>query len=354
MIRLSDCRIKDDEFFRLIFEIFNKGQFVNGPYNKEFSKLWAEYNQKDFCVGTSSGSSALISSLKAVKQLSPKTKVIIPAFSFAATALAVKQAGLEIVYCGVDKNLLLDIDRTINIIKEENVLAVVPVHIYGQQLELGKLLDEEVFIIEDACQAHGVEIKGDVGCFSFYPSKNLGTCGNGGAIVTNHPEIYAFISAYINYGDPPGTKYQHLIEGDNLRLDEVQAAILVEKIKQDYLEKEIKSRRLQILTYKALGVEPFIKVKPKSTWHIFPILCNKPDKLVEIFKEKEIELGRHYPYALDEVVKGNVAYVIKDYSYLSKQQVSLPIGSHLEDEDVFNICELLKEVAKYENDTWVL
>lgn len=356
MISISKCSIEDKELDNQILEIIHSGQFINGNYVKEFSKLWAKECGKEYCVPVASGSSALTISLRALKHFYPnRSKVIVPTFSFAATAFSVIEAGLEIIYCGVDKNLLLDQQQCLDIIsKEPNILAIIPVAIYGQELNLqSELLNSEIFILEDACQAHGVENKGNAACYSFYPSKNLGTIGNGGAIVTDSYTFADYCRMYSNYGDKEGQKYSHKFPSTNSRLDEIQACALVYKLKKHSLKTEIKVRNEQAIVYEKLGVQSFLDLGRKHTWHIYPILCNEPDYMVEIFKEFGIQAGRHYPYELPEICIGNTHYVKSNYSYLANNQVSLPLGSHLDNADIYKVCNIINQYFKLNGQMWV-
>ena len=357
MISISKCSIKDEQTLEQLNKIFKTGWFINGPYIKKFARLWADYTEKEYCIPVSSGSSALTITLRALKEYSNATKVIVPTFSFAATVFSVIEANLEPVFCAVDKNMLLDQDNCLKILEnEKDILAVIPVHIYGQKLVLRpSIFKSAPFILEDACQAHGIKPEGNAAAFSFYPSKNLGTCGNAGAIVTNIEMIYEWTSRYINYGDSEGEKYRHKMPSSNQRMDELEACVLVNKLESFDLDMEIITRNEQAAIYSNLGVIPFINSRV-NTWHIYPILVEDPDDLVVIFKENGIQAGRHYPYTLFDLAPGDISYLRyaeEDYSYQCYLQISLPIGSHLKDKNIEKVVKVLKGHYQYAgNNIW--
>lgn len=358
VIKLANPKIENQYIIDRVSQVLKSGTFINGPFNKEFSKKWSEYCNSNYCVPTSSGSAALTSSLKAIKKY-PENRnyVIVPTLSFAATVFSVIEAGCIPIYCSVDKNGLMNQDNCLHILESQEILAIIPVHLYGQYLPIRKEIQAKTIVIEDACQAHGIRYtQGEAACFSFYPSKNLGTCGNGGAIVTNNKDIADYVQKYINYGDELGQKYQHKIYASNLRMGEIEAVVLLEKLLDGYIEKEINHRTQQARKYQELGVMSLANAKD-NYYHLYPILCEHPDKMLEIFRREAIEVGRHYPYSLFDIAGGDTYYLkgFEDHSsWISQQEVSLPIGSHLTLNDIEKVSEVLHKYYKLSNNIWIL
>lgn len=353
MIRLSDPSVLDDKILYEVEQVLKSGNFVNGKFNSKFAELWALTSGGNYCVPTSSGMSALISTLKSIKSKKGLNHVVIPTLSFAATAFAVIEAGCIPIYCSIDKNGLMNQEHCLDIIDHQDILAVMPVHLYGQVLKIKQEILDAVWVIEDACQAHGSKLQGDAACFSFYPSKNLGTCGQGGAVVTNNEGIYEYVLKYINYG--AAKKYEHEMIGNNLRMGEIEACVLYQKLKSGYLESEIPIRKKQAACYRDKGICSYSDLED-NYYHLYPILVQEPIKFEIILRELGIETGRHYPYTLPDIVPGykpkgfyNHFY---DYKDISRTTVSLPIGSHLLDEHLYKIAEIMYNNFVLCNNTW--
>lgn len=323
---MVDTRILDKNSHKTVNSILTSGKFINGPYGQEFSKLWAQECGARYCVPTASGMASLITTLKSVAALSNRRHVIVPNLSFAATAFAVVEAGLNPVYCGVNKNGLLNQDNCLDIIKSLPILAVIPVYLYGQWFEINPKILAQTVVIEDACQAHGVvkKVQGKAACFSFYPSKNLGAAGDAGAIVMDDEEIRSYCEKYINYGDAPGQKYSHEIQGNNLRMDEIQAAVLIEKLKG---LKEFNTSRARIaVEYMKAGIDSFVNLENNS-FHLYPILVKDRDSVMQTLKKKGIETGNHYPYILSDICRGDAQFLKDDYSgEISSKILTLPFS----------------------------
>lgn len=326
---------KEKDFFngqieKKIMGVINKGNFVLGNEVGKFEKNFAKYLGVKHVLGVANGTDALILSLKALG-IGKDDEVIVPAYTFIATALAVSNNGATPVFVDVD-------EKTHNIDPKEiekkitkKTKAIIPVHLYGNPAMLDEILKiakkHNLFVIEDAAQAHGAVFKGkkvgsfgDLACFSFYPSKNLGAYGDGGAIATNDVKLARKINLLRNYGQEK--KYYSLTQGFNSRLDEVQAAILLIKLK--HLDKFNDKRRQIALLYKEeLGgiVEiPTETENGESVFHLFTLQVPKRDALIEKLKKIGIISLIHYPIPL---------HLQKVYSYLNYKKGDFPISEKI-------------------------
>ena len=238
----------------------------------------------------------------------------------------------------MDNRGLIRQDILWNIINSQDCLAAVVVHLYGQVVKIESEILKKVEIIEDAAQAHGIkEIQGLASCFSFYPAKNLGAAGDAGAICTNSSSLEEFAYRYTNYGDYIGEKYKHKISGSNMRMDEVQASILLHRLR--FLDIHNEQRARNAYLYRQAGIESFTTY---SFYHQYPIILPGRPKF------EEFETGNHYPYTLPPLVQGLQYYIKNDKAkYLAENVVTLPIGPHLTEEDIQLISRKVKEC--YEN-----
>lgn len=347
-IRLAELGMTSPNMIADVIQVLKSGRFINGPWAQRFGRAWAEVCGASECIPVASGSAALIAVLKQLRN-TKSNKVILPDYSFAATAFAVKEAGLEPIYVSVDDRGLMDLKATRAAVREFEPLAVLPVHMYGQYLNLGRLPDE-IMVVEDACQAHGItSLQGVAACYSFYPAKNLGAAGDAGAVVTNLKNLANQVRAYCNYGDFPGEKYSHTISGNNLRMDELQAAVLLHKL--EYLHDHNQARQTLAAIYQDAGVHSL--AKNPTNWHLYPILVTDPDEFIGHMAREEVEVGRHYPYRLSSIVPGTEFELNGNSDRLAKHVVTLPIGPHLVGGDILRVVELITKTMKFEAGLWV-
>jgi len=309
MIEYEDLKKSNSPFFKSYEKSFLKtlvsGQYILGENVKIFEKKFAEYCGTKYCVGVASGLDALILSLD-VLDLAPGSEVLVPSNTYIATILAIVRLGLRPVL--VEPNV-----ATYNIDPQEieskitsKTKAIIVVHLYGKLCrmdEICKIADKyNLKIIEDAAQAHGASLNnkragsfGTTGAFSFYPTKNLGALGDGGAITTNDCELAEKIKTLRNYGSKK--KYENLFIGYNSRLDELQAAFLL--VKLNFLDQINAHKNKLAKIYHEEINDQFIKpVEEKhffDTYHIFPIRHRNRDKLRAFLFEKHIQTGIHYP-----------------------------------------------------------
>lgn len=296
-----------DSELRAAFErVYSASWYIGGKEDKKFEKEFAEYCEADFCVGTGNGLDALMLILKAL-DIGAGDEVIVPANTYIATALAVTYVGAIPVF--VDPDI-----RTFNIdpYKIEQAItkktkAVMPVHLYGQPCDMTLIMEiagkHNLYVVEDCAQAHGAIYKGKkVGTFgiaagfSFYPGKNLGALGDGGAVVTNDRKLAERVRALGNYGSD--YKYHHIYKGHNSRLDELQAAFLLAKL--PHLDRMNEDRKRIADRYLKEIINPEIKLsyilpETKPVWHVFGIRCKKRQELEEYLNENGIGTNKHYP-----------------------------------------------------------
>jgi dTDP-4-amino-4,6-dideoxygalactose transaminase len=261
MIRFSDLAAQNarirPELDHVITGVLDRSEFVLGPPVAKFETAFANYCGVDEAIGVNSGTSALHLALLAAGVL-PGDEVITTALTFVATVAAITYAGARPVLVDV-----LPASYTIDPAQIEAAItprtrAIVPVHLYGQPADMDPILEiarkYELFVIEDACQAHGAEYRGrkvgslgDAGCFSFYPSKNLGACGEGGMVVTSDPELAERVRMARDWGH--SVHAPHVVQGFNYRMDGLQGAIL--EVKLRYLEQWNEVRRTNASRYDA-------------------------------------------------------------------------------------------------------
>ncbi|MFW6140742.1 MAG: DegT/DnrJ/EryC1/StrS family aminotransferase [Acidobacteriota bacterium] len=281
-------------------------QFILGSRVKDFEQEFANYTQTQYAAGVASGTDALFLSLKAL-DIGKGDEVITAANTFIATVLSISHTGADPVLIDIDPET-----HTIDPSKIESCITsktkvLIPVHLYGQMADMEFIKKiarkHNLKIIEDACQAHGAEYKGkkagswgDLGCFSFYPAKNLGAYGDGGMVVTNNPSLNQKLTMLREYGQTK--KYHHQIKGYNSRLDTLQAAILSVKLR--YLDEWNESRRNSASLYTELlsdskVITPEEATLCKHVYHLYVIRTPKRNELKEYLKTKGILCGIHYP-----------------------------------------------------------
>ena len=287
--------------------VMHSGWYILGQEVEAFEEEFARYCDSSYAIGVGSGLDALVLTLKAM-DIGEGDEVIVPAHTFIATALAVSAAGAtpKLVDVGVDSPNLdpQQLDEALSI----KTKAIIPVHLYGEPADIKPIIDfarkHSLKVIEDAAQAHGARYYGkkvgslaDAACFSFYPGKNLGALGDGGAIVTNDVKLNERLRMLRNYGSKE--KYHHDLLGTNTRLDEMQAAFL--RVKLKYLDDWNKSRqRIAQRFSESLSEISGIQVPTpskclQSVWHLYVIRHAARDHLSDILLKSGIQCQIHYP-----------------------------------------------------------
>jgi dTDP-4-amino-4,6-dideoxygalactose transaminase len=295
-----------DEVDTAVREVFEGAQFVLGPQVAEFERLFADYVKADRALGVNSGTSALHLAMLAAG-IGRGDEVITTPMTFIATASAIDYAGATPVFVDIDP-VTLNIDPT----RIEDAItpatkAIVPVHLHGLPADLDPILEiaqrRGLTVIEDAAQSHGAEYKGrragtigHIGCFSFYPGKNLGAYGEGGAVVSNDPQVIRTVSMLRDWGCEE--RYHHELKGFNYRMEGVQGAVL--RVKMAYIEQWTDSRRRLAARYDehlgALGYRmPASPDDRRHVYHVYAIRTTRRDELQPFLHDRGIATGMHYP-----------------------------------------------------------
>jgi dTDP-4-amino-4,6-dideoxygalactose transaminase len=330
--------------------------FVGGKYLEAFEKSFAAYTGTEHCVGVGNGTDALEAALFAMN-LPKGSEVIIPANTFIATGEAVTNAGFKVVFADIESDYTVS-PASIESLVNPDTSAVVPVHLYGQPCRMDEIMSiaakHGLKVLEDCAQAHGAKYKGrtvgtfgDASAFSFYPGKNLGAYGDGGAALTNNADMAERMRQFSNHGR--SSKFLHEFEGRNSRLDGMQAAILDVKLRHLDVWSEARRKNAALYIKHLAGAPvrlPEVRDEIEHVWHLFVIQAEKRDELRSFLKEKGIDSGIHYPKALPD---------LKAYEYVtqntesfracaeSDKLLSLPMGEHLTEEDTAYVAEMIKQ-----------
>jgi dTDP-4-amino-4,6-dideoxygalactose transaminase len=362
MIKLMDLcaeykKIKQ-EIDEGIREIVEAQQFTDGGHINKFEKEFSKYLGIKNCVGVSSGSTALDLSLLALG-IGENDEVIVPSFTFIATAEAVSHVGARLVFADSDyETQNIDVDKLKSLVTKRTK-AIIPVHLYGNPCDMDRIMEfareYELKVIEDAAQSQGAIYKGrrvstigDVGCFSFYPAKNLGAYGHAGAAVTNDDKLAEEIRLLSNHGRM--THYDHKMVGYNYRMDSIQAKVL--SIKLTHLEEWNKRRRRLAEIYSDSLKDLPIGLPQRDNdkipvYHLYVIRTDRRNELAEWLKKKGIETRIHYPLPLHlQSAYRHLGYREKDLSVserLAREVLSLPLYPYLEEDKAYMVIEKVKE-----------
>ncbi len=289
-----------------IDRIILTSDFILGKEAETFEQEFAKYVGTRYAIGVASGTDAILLSLLALG-IKPGDEIIVPAMTFVATVSPIVQIGAKPVIVDIllDKPLI-DPDRIEQAITPRTK-AIIPVHLYGFPCNMSAILGiakrHKLFVIEDACQAHGSMYHGKkmgsfghIGCFSFYPSKNLGAYGDGGTIVTSDETVAHKLAMLRNHGQV--AKYRHEILGFNSRLDTIQATVLRQKL--PYLDRWNRKRRAVAAWYDYFLKDLPVTImkedpKTKTNYHIYAIRSSGRDALLKFLQSKHISCGIHYP-----------------------------------------------------------
>lgn len=348
------------ELIEACTRVIDSGWYIQGNECKEFDKEFASYCGAKYAIGVANGLDALILILRAYKELGfmkDGDEVIVPSNTYIASILAISQNNLVPVLVEPDINTYLLNPSKIEEKITSKTKAILPVHLYGQTCEMDKINEiakkYNLKVIEDSAQSHGAYFQdkrsgnlGDASGFSFYPGKNLGALGDGGAVTTNDEELANTIKALGNYGSHK--KYENLYKGINSRLDEMQAAML--RVKLRYLDNELEKRR-DIANYYLENIKneniilPVVRAESNHVWHLFVIRTSKRDELQKYLLDNGVQTLIHYPIpphnqnAYKEW--NNESYPISEQ--IHTEVLSLPISGVQNLENTKNIVEKLNE-----------
>lgn len=346
-----------DDIDAAVARVLRSGCYVLGPEVEAFESEFGSYCRAKQCIGVGDGLSALRLALMALG-VGSGDEVIVPSNTYIATWLAVSQCGGIPVPVEPDP-LTLNIDAArIEAAITSRTKGILPVHLYGQPVDLDAILaiahKHKLFVLEDAAQAHGAMYKGrrigahgDAVAWSFYPGKNLGALGDGGAVTTNDPMLADRIRVLRNYGSR--VKYIHEVQGLNSRLDPLQAAVL--RVKLKHLDDWNERRRILARTYLSMLANtalilPSVPDWAVPVWHLFVVRHLHRDFIRTHLSEVGISTLIHYPYPPHK----QLAYPEKKYTRaplplaerVSTEVFSLPIGPHLEVNDVKRVCHAVQ------------
>lgn len=354
-----------EEIDSAITRVIESGAFVGGSevcaFEEEFAQYLDDRSNALKALGVANGTDALEIAIEAL-HLPKDSVVLVPANTFAASAEAVVRNGLKVQFVDCGEDYTLDLEDLRSKITPQTS-AILVVHLYGQSAKIDEILEiarqKNFRVIEDCAQAHGARFNGqcvgrfgDIATFSFYPGKNLGAYGDGGAIVSCNAELLKHCEEIAHHGGLK--KYEHRIVGRNSRLDNLQAAIL--RVKLRHLESwNIRRREVAKMYLEGLKdcesiVLPHIKDSCLCAWHLFVIRVKNRQAVMEFLKKSDIEYGLHYPIALPNTpAYSNVPFIAeskcKNASLWQDEILSLPMGEHLSDLEVLEVIKAVKEAV---------
>jgi dTDP-4-amino-4,6-dideoxygalactose transaminase len=344
-----------------IRDVIESNAFAGGPFVDRFEEDFAAYCNSPYAIGLGSGTEALWLTLMALG-VGPGDEVITVPNTFMATAEAISYCGARPVFVDVDeRTYTLDPDALPKAVTVRTK-AIIPVHLFGQPADMDSILKfarhRGLFVIEDACQAHGAEYKGrragtlgDAACFSFYPGKNLGAFGEAGAVVTDNAELQEKIRILRDHGQI--RKYHHTMIGWNCRMDGIQAAAL--QVKLRYLEKGNQLRRSHAAHYDQAfdGMEEIVTpahaADVRHVYHVYAIRVQERDEVMRLLGEKGIGCGVHYPIPvhLQEAYR-SLGYGRGDFPIAERcaaEFISLPMFPELTSEQLEIVVQAVQEAV---------
>lgn len=359
MIEYENLNLTNQSFFEDFQADFKdsltKGYFILGKKLVEFEKEFATFTSSPFCLGVASGLDALILSLKAL-DLPSDAEVLVPSNSYYATVISIIHAGFKPVFVEPDIQTYNIDPKKIEEKITSKTKAIVLVHLYGKSCNMDSITAickrNKLYLIEDCAQSHGAKYKnqmtgtfGDFGAFSFYPTKNLGCLGDGGAVTAHNSDNYEKIKKWRNYGTYE--KYKYDLVGYNSRLDDIQAGFLSIKLKKlDAINSH--KRKLAAIYFSELKndfIKPVVQEDYYDVYHIFNVRHPKRDKLRNFLLENGIRTEIHYPVAphqqksLENLIKGS--FPISEE--IHQTTLSLPIAFFHTEADVLKVCETMNK-----------
>lgn len=345
----------------VVSKVIGSGRYLNGQENLKFEEAFAKYCGTRYCVNVANGLDALtliLASMKILNNWENEHEIIVPSFTFIATAEAITRAGLKPVFCDVDEDFLIDVSKIKELITPKTK-AIIPVHLYGKPCNMQEILKishtYNLKVIEDAAQAHGaisgnkkVGNLGDAAAFSFYPGKNLGALGDSGAVTTNDLELSKLVKILANYG--ASSKYYHTYLGMNSRMDEIQAAILTLRLgrldTENNVRKEIARKYSQLIKSEYIEL-PYKGIVDDSVYHIYPLRTKYRDALQKYLGQCGIETLIHYPVPVHKQLayKDYNEYFYPNSERFSQEELSLPIGPNLTEKEILYIIETINKFS---------
>lgn len=348
-----------DEFEQKALEVLRSGWYVLGKELKMFEKEFAQYLGANYCVGVASGLDALRIAVHLLG-IGDGDEVIVQGNTYIASVMGITLNGAVPVFVEPDEYYNIDVSKIEESITKKTK-AILVVHLYGQAAQMDKIMEiakkYNLKVIEDCAQAHGAVYKGkmvgtfgDFGCFSFYPTKNLGGFGDGGALVTNSEELMNSAKIYRNYGSEK--KYYNSVVGLNSRLDEIQAGLLRVKLKHlnqlNEERKHIAGQYLSEITQKDICL-PKVRTNASTVWHQFVIRSQNREKLMAYLNEHGIHTMIHYPipphrsqaYDYLNIDKGKLAITDK----YANEILSLPFYNGMTETEIDYVIDIVNKFA---------
>lgn len=345
------------QYEEAVLRVLNSGWYILGKEVEQFEQEYAEYMNSKYCVGLNSGLDALILAIRALG-IGPGDEVIVPANTYIASVLGITENGAIPIYVEPDEFYNIDFNKIEESITDKTK-AIMVVHLYGQAANMEEICKiakkHNLYLVEDCAQSHIAKYNGqftgtfgDVGCFSFFPTKNLGAFGDAGAIISNNKELSRRIRMMRNYGSE--IKYHNEIEGVNSRLDEIQAAVL--RVKLQHLE-DLTSQRRYIATRYINEIKNKNIILPKQqinsthVWHLFVIRTSNRVKFQQFMSENGIDTQIHYPIPphLSECY-AHYGYKVGDFpiteSY-ANTVISLPLYNGMTDKEISYVVSVINK-----------
>lgn len=349
-----------EEMDAAIKNVIENTAFIGGKGLKDFERNFADYLGTKECVGVGNGTDALFVALKSL-DIGSGDEVITAANSFIATSEAITMTGASVVFVDCDEQTYnIDVSKLGSAVTERTK-AIIPVHIYGQSADMDPIMDiakkHGLYVVEDAAQAHGAKYGeatvgtiGDSAAFSFYPGKNLGAYGDGGAITTDNEKLAKRQRMFANHGR--AEKFGHEFEGINSRLDGLQAAVLDVKLK--HLEEWTECRRRIAAIYdKGLAgvvTTPYVMDGVRHVYHLYVVRVKDRDRVRAALGEAGVSTGIHYPTPLPYLQAYKyLGHTHEDFpvAWSAKDELlSLPIHGNMTDEEAAYVIEKVKEIIK--------
>lgn len=343
-----------------ISRVIDSTQFVLGPEVAKFEKRFADYCSVTHCMALNTGTSAIHLALLAAG-IGRGDEVITVSMTFVATTAAILYCGAKPVFVDVKRDTWTIDPGLVEAAITPRTKAILPVHLHGLMADMDAIIDiarrHGLVVIEDAAQAHGAEYKGrragsmgDVGCFSFYPGKNLGAYGEGGAAVTNNPELARQIALLRDWGQV--SKYNHVLPGYNYRMDGMQGAVL--NVKMNYIEEWTEARRAVASQYKRLlpsGLcrQPAPPAHCRHVYHVYAIELTERDEVQKSLQAAGIGTGIHYPVPVHmQKAYASLGYRRGDLPVtesLADRLLSLPVYAELRPEQVGEVVRQLEQAS---------
>lgn len=351
-------RALKDELMEAASRVIDSCQFALGEEVAAFEQEFAAHCGARFAVGVNTGTSALHLALLAAG-IGPGDEVITVPHTFVATVSAIRSAGATPVFVDVDPVSYTMDPRLVEGAVTERTKAIMPVHLYGQPADMDPIMDvatrRQLLVIEDACQAHGAEYRGrragsigHAAAFSFYPGKNLGACGEGGAFVSSDPALVEKVRMYRDWGQE--RRYHHVLEGGNYRMDNLQAAFL--RIKLRHLPAWTEARRAHAARYRACFAGSPVRFPQemayaKHVYHLYAVMAPRRDALHRHLAERGIATAFHYPVPVHlQPCFRHLGFERGQFPIserAAEEEISLPMFAELTDDQIVEVADAVKQ-----------